>query len=135
MTPKEFAKAWFAAIDAKNFEQISRMMGDNHVFYNAMTPQPTGKEEHLGMIKMMTSALGNGTHHLDIIISDGEWVAVRGRHASKHTGEFIGVPATGKQVEFSWIDLMHIVDGKLAEEYFELNPASILQQINTPQAQ
>jgi predicted ester cyclase len=80
------------------------------------------------MIQMMTASF-DGKHLIDHVVAEGEWVTARGRWTGKHTGEFNGIAATGKPVEFSWIDMMHVVNGKVVEEYFEMNPMAIMQQI------
>src|ERR1700757_572670 len=129
MTNKEIVKNWFAAIDAKDFEAVKKMMHQGHSFENPMTPTAAPAEQHLGMIQMMTSAF-SGKHQLDHLISEGDYVAVRGRWIGKHTGEFNGIAATGKPVEFSWIDIFHIVDGKVERELFEMNPGRIAEQIS-----
>lgn len=128
MTPKEIAKTWFANIDAKNFEGVKYLMASNHTFHNPMTPAPVGVEEHLGMMQMMTSSF-DGQHHLDQLIEEGNCVVVRGHWSGKHVGEFNGVPATGNEVIFPWIDIFEMVEGKVTKEYFELNPMSIMAQI------
>ena len=130
MTPKEFIQIWFANIDANRYEDLEKMLDTSHKFVNPMTPEPAGKEQHLGMIKMMTASFSENKHHLDVVLSDGEWVAARGRVTCKHTGEFNGVPPTNRKIEFSWIDVMHVVNGKLKEEYFEMNPMTIMQQVS-----
>jgi predicted ester cyclase len=93
-----------------------------------MTPEPANQEQHLGMVQMMTSAF-NGKHELRQVVSEGDLVAISGSWSGKHSGEFNGVPATGKDIRFSWMDMFHIVDGKVKEEYFEMNPGSIMMQI------
>ena len=128
MTTKDFVKTWFAAIDAQKFDELNNLMDNNHQFKNPMSPEPVGKEQHLGMIQMMTSAL-DGKHVLDTVLCDGDWVAIRGRWTGIHTGEFNGVPTTGNPVEFSWIDMMQISDGKLRQEFMEMNPMTIMEQI------
>jgi predicted ester cyclase len=130
MDPKEVIRTWFASIDANRYDQIEKMMDDRHQFVNPMTPQPASKEQHLQMIRMMTTSFTENKHHLDVVLSDKDWVAAHGRVTCRHTGEFNGVPATNKPVEFSWSDIMHVVDGKVREEYFEMNPMSIMQQLN-----
>lgn len=132
MTPKDFIRAWFAAIDAKDFTELQKLMDRDHQFVNPMMPAPAGSEQHLGMIQMMTTAF-DGKHLLDIVISEGDWVSARGHWTGKHAGEFNGIPATGKKVEFSWIDMMHVVKGRVVEEYFEMDPMSIMQQIGVGQ--
>jgi predicted ester cyclase len=128
MTNKETAKAWFSAIDKKDFDGIKRLMDSDHKFFNPMTPAPVGVDQHVGMMQMMTTAF-NGEHHLDLLISEGDLVTVKGKWRGKHTGEFNGVPATNKNVEFSWIDILQVKNGKVADEYFEMNPMSIMAQI------
>jgi predicted ester cyclase len=66
---------------------------------------------------------------LEDLIGEGEKVAVRLAFRGTHQGEFLGVAPTHRQVTFSRCDIYHIVDGKLAEEWVELDVAGILQQI------
>ena len=128
MTNKEIAKKWFASIDAKDFNTVRTLIDSKHQFRNPMTPAPIGIEEHIGMMQMMTSAF-EGKHTLNLVFEEGDHVAVSGKWSGKHTGDFNGIPATGKQVEFYFVDLFNIVNGKVVNEHFEMNPAAILQQI------
>jgi predicted ester cyclase len=128
MNNKEIAKTWFAHIDAKNFDGLKQLMAPNHSFHNPMSPEPAGADQHLGMMQMMTGAL-KGEHHLDIVIAEGDYVAVRGRWSGKHVGEFNGVPATGNDVSFTWTDVFHFIGGKVADEHLEMNPMAIMAQI------
>ncbi len=134
MTTKEIAKSWFANIDAQNFDGVKELMASNHKFHNPMTPAPIGAEEHLGMMQMMTSSF-KGEHHLDQFIQEGNSVVVRGRWSGKHAGEFNGVAATGNNVQFSWIDIFEVENGKVTNEYFEMNPMSIMAQIGAMEPQ
>ena len=128
MTNKEIAKAWFEAIDKKDFNTVRNLMDTKHKFRNPMTPEPVGTEEHIGMMQMMTSAF-EGKHTLSLVFADDNHVAVSGKWNGKHTGDFNGIPATGKNVEFYFVDIFNIVNGKVVNEHFEMNPSAILQQI------
>ncbi len=128
MNNKEIAKAWFTAIDTGNFASNKNMMDANHKFHNPMMPAPAGPDEHIGMMNMMSAAF-TGRHQLDLILEDGNHVVIRGRYIAKHTGEFNGVGATGKEIVLSFIDIFEIVDGKVRNEILEMNPMSIMAQI------
>ena len=128
MTNKEVVKAWFAAIDNKDFNTIKNLMDSKHKFRNPMTPAPVGVDEHVGMMQMMTSAL-DGKHNLNVIFSDDDHVGVSGKWTGKHVGEFNGVPATGNAVEFYFVELFHVANGKVVNEHLEMNPLVIMQQI------
>lgn len=133
MTNKEIVRAWFKAIDNKDYDALRALMHPLHSFSNPMTPAPAGLEEHLGMIKGMTDSLG-GEHLLDLVLQEEGYVVVRGTWVGKHVGEFNGVAATGKPVRFTFTDIFNIVDGKVKEEYIELNPMAIMAQIGVTAA-
>ena len=133
MTNKEIAKSWYSAIDKKDFQAVNKLMHAHHQFSNPMSPSPIGKEEHLGMMKMMTDAF-SGAHHIELILEDGNHIVVRGKWSGKHTGEFNGVGATNNPVTFSFIDIFDITDGKVRKEALEFNPMSIMTQIEPEHA-
>jgi predicted ester cyclase len=128
MNPKDLAKRWYAHIDAKELAALKGLLDPKHSFRNPMTPAPVGAEEHLGMMQMMTSAL-KGEHILDRVVAEGGYVAVSGRWHGTHVGEFNGVPATGNKVEFTFMDMLHIENGKITDEHLEMNPMAIMAQI------
>jgi predicted ester cyclase len=128
MTNKEIVKTWFRHIDSKNFNEVKNLMDSKHSFQNPMTPTPVGIEQHLGMMQMMTSAFEGG-HELQLVLESGDHVVVSGKWKGKHTGEFNGIPASNNPVEFPFIDIFHIVNGKVAEEHMEMNPMIMMQQI------
>lgn len=130
MINKDFAKAWFKAIDNKDFSTLKSLMATDHLFYNPMTPEPCGPEQHIGMMQMMTSSF-SGEHVLNLLVADDDHVVVRGTWQGKHTGEFNGMSATGKPVTFTFIDILEIRNGKVAREAFEMNPMAIMAQIGT----
>jgi predicted ester cyclase len=62
-------------------------------------------------------------------VGEGDLVAQRVHFAGTHTGEFQGLPPTGKKVEFSGLELNRFVDGRVAEHWFELDALTLLQQL------
>ena len=128
MSNKDIITDWFASIDANNFEKNAAMLAEDHMFYNPMMPGPANKEQHLELIKATTGAL-TGKHIIWRTHSDGDFAIVEAQWKGTHTGEFNGIPATGKPVQFTFIDVMEIKDGKISNEHMELNPMAIMAQI------
>jgi predicted ester cyclase len=127
MTNKELATQWFKHIDGKDFSALKARLAPNHKFTSPMGG-PLGVDEHIGMIQMMTGALQGG-HTLDKVLAEGDYVCVSGTYKGKHVADFMGVPATGKTVEFSFIDILHFENGRISDEHIELNPSAIMEQI------
>ena len=70
-------------------------------------------------------------HHLTIRdqIAEGDKVVTRVTFRGTHNGPFNGIPATGKQVEWSGIAMDRIADGKVVEMWHVQNTAGLMQQI------
>lgn len=74
------------------------------------------------------------THH--DTFSSGDRVVVRWSAGGVHAGNLLGVPATGRRVDITGIDIFRVKDGKLAEMWQNWDQLGMLQQIGAiPEAQ
>ncbi|MGZ3955938.1 MAG: ester cyclase [Flavisolibacter sp.] len=122
---KEIVKKWIKALDANDFETIENLMADNYQFRNPIAPAPINGREHLGMMHMMKSSF-DAQHQLEMIIEEDNYVVMSAKWTGKHIGEFNGVLATGKVIEFYLIDCFYIVDGKVLRHHIEFNPMHLM---------
>lgn len=65
---------------------------------------------------------------LDTVV-DGDRVAMRFRVTGTHTGEFQGIPATGRGMDVQGMTIMDFRDGKIAERWNQFDQMSLLQQL------
>lgn len=66
---------------------------------------------------------------LDDVVAAGDRVACRFTIAATHRGDFMGVPATGRQVSFDGITILRFADGQCVERWSEANFLGLLQQL------
>lgn len=59
----------------------------------------------------------------------GEWAAAFGRQEAVHSGEFMGLPATGKRVEIRYMDFWKVEDGKITENWVMVDFPHVLAQL------
>jgi predicted ester cyclase len=59
----------------------------------------------------------------------GEWAAAFGRQEAIHSGEFMGIAATGKKVEIRYMDFWKVVDGKIVDNWVSVDFPYVLQQL------
>jgi steroid delta-isomerase-like uncharacterized protein len=123
---KEIVKTWIKALDSNDFATIENLMAHNYQFRNPLAPVPISGKEHLGMMYMMKSAF-EAEHQIDMIIEEENYVVISAKWKGKHIGEFNGVPATEKVIEFYLIDCFYILDGKVLEHHIEFNPMHLMQ--------
>ncbi|HXV41451.1 MAG TPA: ester cyclase [Anaerolineae bacterium] len=63
------------------------------------------------------------------MIADGDKVVVRLTMQGANTGEFMGLPPTGKQVKMSGIEMFRLADSKIVERWAEFDMMSLMQQL------
>ena len=51
----------------------------------------------------------------------GECAAAFGRQEGNHSGEFMGIPATGKRIEIRYMDFWKVVDGKIVDNWVSVD--------------
>lgn len=62
-------------------------------------------------------------------IAEGEWVAAFGRQEATHTGDFMGIPATGKRVQIRYMDFWKIKDGKIQDNWVMIDVIGVMRQL------
>ncbi|HEV8222907.1 MAG TPA: ester cyclase [Streptosporangiaceae bacterium] len=60
----------------------------------------------------------------------GDRVAVRLRFRGTHSGEFLGIPPTGRTIEYVSHEFYRIAGGLIAEEWICSDLATLLRQIS-----
>src|SRR5829696_4627805 len=66
---------------------------------------------------------------IEDLIAEGEKVAARWRARATHRGEYVGVPPTGREVEFTGISVYRIERNRIAESWTVEDELGLLRQI------
>ena len=110
---------------------IDELVTDDLVDHEEGLPgQPSGKEGVRFFISAMRAAFPDITAKtIEPTMVDGDLEAARTILTGTHEGELMGVPATGKTVEFESIDIIRIEDGKVAEHWGVTDVMSLMQEL------
>ncbi len=91
--------------------------------------QPVGRGGFRQFVTAVRSAFPDIHFTVEDSLAEGDKVAIRYTGRGTHQGAFAGIPATGKQVQFSGIDIFRIANGQMAEEWLMYDQLGLLQQI------
>jgi predicted ester cyclase len=89
----------------------------------------SGPEGIVALIKTWRAAFPNGRMVVHDVISQGDLFADRLTWVGTQTGEFYGIPPTGKQVNCTSIGFDRVVDGQITEGWGELDMLGMMQQL------
>ncbi len=65
----------------------------------------------------------------EIRIAEGNYVAASGFQDATHTGDYLGIPASGKRVKIRYMDFWRVEDDKLVENWVLIDLLDFLEQL------
>src|SRR5579859_689461 len=70
-------------------------------------------------------------YYLDVdeIVAEGDLVSVRGKVRGTHQGPFMGIPASGKPVDFAIFITYKVQGGKIVDHWMLTDNMTLVQQI------
>ena len=80
-------------------------------------------------VEMLHAGFGELVVTIDDQIAEGNRVTTRWSASGMHTGDFAGIPPTGRLVAISGIDIHRVERGRLVELWEQLDVASLLAQL------
>ena len=97
------------------------------------TPMPEGfspdREGLKSVVQALHAALSDVEAQVERVLVDDGQVAWRWRMTGRHTGEFMGIPATGNPIETTGNDVAVLREGKLETRWCEQDQLSLMIQI------
>ena len=77
----------------------------------------------------LRSAFPDRVDVIEEVIAEGDRVGLLFRVTGTHTGNFFGIPPTGKKVDVYEIAMLRIVNGQMVEGWFMMDETALLQQL------
>jgi len=127
---KELIRNFFEQLDKGNVGIVKELFAPNVAYYSPSgSSTPMSQEDAIESTKMFFSAFPDLEHSIGGLIASGDMVVVRATVQGTHKGEFAGIPATGNEIEFSFIAIVRIENGKIVEEWQDMDTLGFMQQL------
>jgi len=88
-----------------------------------------GPKGEKAMITKYRNAFPDCKLQIDEIISAGDRVVVRFTYSGTHRGDLEGIAPTGRSVKGKGIDVLHMLDGRIAASYSQWDALGLMQQL------
>ena len=116
-------------VNGKNTDVIDDLMAPDMVDHNLMPGVAPGLEGMKDLMKMFVGAFPDIHATIDLLIAEGDLVAGRMTTTGTHKADFMGIPATGKQVKFTEMHIVRIANGKAVEHWGNSDDMAMMQQL------
>lgn len=127
----DLVRAGFQAFNSGDAGQCLALTAPDLIMNLAELPEPRhGHDVWRQGFEMMKHAFPDLQAHIEDIVTAEDKVAVRLRFRGTHRGEFLGIPATGRTIDYVSHEFYRIADGLIAEEWICSDMATLLRQLS-----
>jgi steroid delta-isomerase-like uncharacterized protein len=126
---KEIVRRFFEEGPSKgNLNVADELLSPDFILHVPLPSSP-GIEGINEVITACRAAFEHLNVTIEDMVADGNNVAARFTARGIHKGDFMGLPATGKPITMTGIEIFRIKDGKIAELWGEANLLGLMQQL------
>ena len=112
---------------------IDDVFAEDYRHFDPANPDPRGVVGRGGVrdhVTTLRSAFPDIAFHVEEMIIEGdEKVVVRWNATLTHTGDYFGIPPTGKAATITGMNTWHLADGKAIEGWVNRDDLGLLQQL------
>jgi steroid delta-isomerase-like uncharacterized protein len=112
-----------------NLAVIDELIAADHVNHSPGPQLPRGPEGSKMFIGVYKGGFPDTHVHIEDQIAEGDKVFTRWSAHGANSGEFMGMPATGKAVHVSGMIVDRIANGQIVESWSEFDQLGMLQQL------
>lgn len=80
-------------------------------------------------IERVGKGLSNAKFDVHEVVAEGDLVAVRLMSTATQSGEFMGMPASGKTYTIEELHLFRLADGRVAEHWHQMDAMGMMKQL------
>jgi steroid delta-isomerase-like uncharacterized protein len=118
----------YELINAGDLEGFGRFLADDFIEHEETPGLEPTKEGVLEFFRLYKAAFPDLRFVPEDFIAEGDKVVVRVRASGTHSGDFMGIPATGKQIDVQLIDIIRFEDDGLGHEHWGVADVMTMMQ-------
>ncbi len=122
-------RRFFDEIHHHRLNVLNEFCAPDYVVHFPGTPGPLSREAIKPVWEQFFAAFPALSHTIEDIFADGDRVVIRMKIEGVQTGEFMGLPPTGRAISMSSINFVRCVDGLIVEQWNNYDALGMLQQL------
>lgn len=116
-------------LNQENKAVIDEIFADDVTIYDPFTGVTKGPESFRQLLNIFDTGFPGHRVTVHQVVAEGEYVSVLHTHHATHTGPFMGLPGTGKQVNVEGLELYRLRNGRIVEFWRKDDNVSLLVQL------
>lgn len=126
---KALIRRFVAAADRSDFEEATECLSPDIAVHMGGMPGPLDLATFFEFGQAWHSAFPDEETTFEDQIAEGDKVVSRMSSRATHTGEFQGIPPTGKRITVTGIFIDRVANGKIVERWGQVDMLGVMQQL------
>jgi len=124
---KDAVRRFYAeVINGRDLDAIDRLLTEDFKHDG----ESRGRDGQRSAVAAFLDGFSDLENRIEQILAEDDLVAARQSWRGTHDGEFAGVPATGRRVEFGSTAVLRVEDGMIAAAWDQVDVAGLMAQLN-----
>ena len=107
-------------------------VSDDFVNHEAPPGTPPGPGGVTFFMHLLARAFSDQKWTIHRTVTEGDTVVLHCTHSGRHTGEFFGLPATGRRFAYTQMHMIRVVGGTGVEHWAVRDDAGLMRQLTGP---
>ena len=122
-------RTWEQMVPTADMAALQEVIDPDVINHDTMPGAPGGFEGVRQTIGMLGSAFSDQRYEVHHLIGEGDTVVIHATMHGRHTGEFLGIPPTGREVTLRSIHIVRYRDGREIETWALQDRLGLMQQL------
>lgn len=124
---QHLADIYVTMLNTHDPDLVDQFVAEDYINHNPFVAD--GREANRQFWTAFFTGLPDLSAAMEDLVIAGDRVVGRFVYRGTHTGELMGIPASGNAVEMRSIDIWRVADGTFVEHWDELNLLQMFQQM------
>jgi steroid delta-isomerase-like uncharacterized protein len=133
MEPEAMRRFAIERVDALfnrgELDRVEEFVTADFVNHEAWPGEDPGYEGFRLRLRRLHEAVSGLTMRVHEVVAEGDLVAYRATLSGAHTGELLGMPATGRAFEVQHMHMLRMREGRASEHWATRDDLGMLQQL------
>ncbi|HLF71805.1 MAG TPA: ester cyclase [Dehalococcoidia bacterium] len=130
MDIREATNKLYEMMNSGDTSKLDEVMDPNLVDHEKISGvESSGSQAFRDFVSLFRSAITDFRITANDVLIDGERAAIRFTLSGRHTGDQLGMPATGKPFSIEGIDIMRFENGKCVEHWGVSDQLGMMAQL------
>jgi steroid delta-isomerase-like uncharacterized protein len=126
---KNIVRRYQDAYNREDYEALAEVVAADVRTPNINSGMPSGLEGAIAVHKKTMLGMPDYYTEIEDLIAEGDKVVARVTMTGTHTGDFWGIPPTGRKVNLTGIYIVRIAAGKIVEHWGEEDGMKVIRQL------